>query len=107
LTAQQILYPSFAHEANYFSENQQRGEMGDVIVVPDWTDANDWAAVCDPRLAPAIILGERFGLMPELFIADNPFTGALFTNDEVRMKVRHWLAVFAADYRPMYKSNVA
>jgi hypothetical protein len=107
LTAQQILYPSFAHEANYFSENQQRGEMGDVIVVPDWTDANDWAAVCDPRLAPAIILGERFGLMPELFIADNPFTGALFTNDEVRMKVRHWLAVFAADYRPMYKANVA
>lgn len=107
LTAQQILYPSFAHEANYFSENQQRGEMGDVIVVPDWTDANNWAAVADPRLAPAIIVAERFGLMPELFIANNELNGALFTNDEIRMKARLFTAVLVADYRPMYKENVA
>jgi hypothetical protein len=81
--------------------------MGDVITCPEMSDANDWAAVADPRLAPGIIIGERFGLLPEIIIADGAQNGALFTNDEIRMKARHWLAVFVADYRPLYKSNVA
>jgi hypothetical protein len=107
LTGMQILYPSFAHEANIFSENMQKGQMGDVITVPEFTDANDWAAVADPRLAPGIILGERFGLLPEIIIADGETNGALFSNDEIRMKVRHWVSVFVADHRPLFKSNVA
>lgn len=107
LTAMQILYPSMERSASIFSENMQRGEWGDVITCPEFTDASDWAAVADPRLAPAIIIGERFGLQPEIFIADNATSGALFTNDEIRMKVRHWVSVFVADYRPLYKANVA
>ncbi|HZW03416.1 MAG TPA: hypothetical protein VFF68_05795 [Anaerolineaceae bacterium] len=107
LAAMQVLYPSFAHEANIFSENLQRGEMGDVITCPEFTDPNDWAAAADPRLAPGIIVGERFGLLPEIIIADNETGGALFTNDEIRMKVRHWVSVFVADHRPLYKANVA
>ena len=107
LTAMRILYPTFEREASIFSENMQRGEMGDVITCPEFTDANDWAAAADPRLAPAIILGERFGLLPEIFIADNALSGALFTNDQVRIKVRHWVSVFVADHRPLYKANVA
>ena len=107
LTGMQILYPSFAHEANLFSENMQKGQMGDVITVPEFSDANDWAAVADPRLAPGIILGERFGVLPEIIIADGETNGALFTNDEIRMKVRHWVSVFVADHRPLFKANVA
>jgi hypothetical protein len=107
LTGTQILYPSFAHEANIFSENMQKGQMGDVITVPEFSDASDWAAVADPRLAPGIILGERFGLLPEIIIADGETNGALFTNDEIRMKVRHWVSVFVADHRPLFKANVA
>lgn len=107
LAGMQILYPNWERQAQIFAENMQRGELGDVITVPEFTDANNWAAVADPRLAPAIILGERFGLMPEIFIADNERGGALFTNDELRMKVRHWVSVFVADYRPLYKANVA
>ncbi|MEA4907164.1 MAG: hypothetical protein VB089_06085 [Anaerolineaceae bacterium] len=107
LTAQRILYPSYEREANIHSENMQRGEMGDVITVPDFSDAADWAAVADPGLAPAIILAERFGVLPEIFIADSERGGALFTNDEIRMKVRHWVSVFVADYRPLFKANVA
>lgn len=106
LTGMQILYPSFAHEANFFSENMERGQQGDVITVPEFSDANDWAAAADPRLAPAIILGERFGLLPEIITAGGPTDGALFTNDEVRIKARHWVAVLLADYRPLYKSAV-
>ena len=64
------------------------------------------AAAADPTIAPAIYIGERFGLMPEIYIADNQLTGALFTNDEIRVKARHFLNVMVADYRPLYKSNV-
>lgn len=107
LTAQRILYPTFAWEAEYTSENMQRGHFGDVITCPEFSDPSDWAAAADPALAPAIYVGERFGLMPEIYIADNQLTGALFTHDEVRIKARHFLSVFVADYRPLYKSNVA
>ena len=107
LTGMNILYPSFAHESSIFSENMQKGQMGDVITCPEFSDTNDWAALADPRLAPGIILGERFGVLPEIIIADGETNGALFTNDEIRMKVRHWVSVFVADYRPLYKANVA
>jgi hypothetical protein len=106
LTGQRILYPSWEREANIVSDNLQKGAMGDVITCPEFADANDWAAAADPRLAPGIILAERFGIQPEIVIADQQASGALFTNDEIRMKVRQWVSVFVADYRPLFKSNV-
>ncbi len=106
LTAQRVLYPSLAYEADITSENLQRGQFGDVITCPEFTDNNNWAAVADPTIAPAIYIGERFGLMPEIYIADNQVSGALFTNDEIRVKARHFLNVMVADYRPLFKSNV-
>ena len=107
LTGWQIIYPSLSHETNIFSDNMQRGEQGDVITCPEFGDANHWAALADPLLAPAIIIGERFGVLPEIILSDSPTSGALFTNDEMRMKVRHWVSVFVADHRPLYKSNPA
>ncbi len=107
LAAKQILYPSLERAANIFSDNLQRGEPGDVVTVPDWTDATDWAAACDPRIAPAIYVGERFGILPEVFIAGDELSPAVFTNDEHRLKVRHFLAVWVNDFRPLHKSNVA
>jgi hypothetical protein len=107
LTGMKILYPSLENAANIYSENQQRGQPGDVITVPEWTDATDWAAVCDPLIAPAIYVGERFGIMPEIFIAGDSLSPAVFMNDEHRLKVRHFLAVWVNDFRPLHKSNVA
>ena len=52
-------------------------------------------------------VGERFGLMPEIFIASDQQSPAVFMNDEHRIKVRHFLAVWVNDYRPLYKANVA
>jgi hypothetical protein len=106
LTGKQILYPSWERQANITAENQQLGQPGDVVVVPEWTDANDWAAACDPALAPAIFIGERFGLMPQIFIAGDDGSPAVFTNDESRLKVRHFLAVWVNDFRPLHKENV-
>ncbi len=107
LTGMQILYPNMEHTANIFSENMQRGEYGDVITVPEFSDSNDWAAAADPRLAPGIIVGERFGLAPEIFIAGDETNPAMFMNDELRLKVRHYVSIFVADHRPLYKANVA
>ena len=107
LAAMKIIYPTLENAAQIYSENQQRGQPGDVITVPEWTDATDFAAVVDPRIVPGIFIGERFGLAPEIFIANNELSPAVFMNDEHRLKVRHFLSVWVNDYRPLHKSNVA
>jgi len=87
----------------------------DVVVVPEWTDSNNWAAVADPARYPAIYLIYLRGLRtPEIFEASDENSGAMFTNDSLRFKVR--LMTFrdsstydcapVADWRPCYKSNV-
>ncbi len=105
LTAKKIFNPSWENAANIHSENQQQMSNA-VVTVPEWTDANDWAAACDPAVAPAIFVGERFGLRPEIFIAGDELSPAVFMNDEHRLKVRHYLAVWVNDFRPLHKSNV-
>jgi hypothetical protein len=77
------------------------------VTVPEWTDATDWAAVADPNVAPSIILGERFGVLPEIVIAGNESDPAVFMNDEHRLKVRQFLAICVGDFRPLSKNNVA
>ena len=105
-TAWQMLKGDFVRESNYVYDNILKGSAVP-ITVPEWTDATDWAAVCDPAVAPAIYVGERFGLMPEIFIAGDELSPAVFTNDEHRLKVRHYLAVWVNDFRPVHKSNLA
>jgi len=78
-----------------------------VVTVPHWTDANNWAAVADPKECPGVCIGYRYGRAPELFVADSPLVGSMFTNDELRIKARFLLAVGVADYRPLAKNNVA
>jgi len=85
------------------------------MVVPEWTDTDNWALVADPAQFPAIYLiwlrGRR---TPELFSAEDERSGAMFTNDELRYKVRMFGQRFSAtydcapvgDFRPLHKSNV-
>ncbi len=104
-TAWQMLKGEFVREATYVYDNVLKGSAVP-ITVPEWTDATDWAAVCDPAIAPAIYIGDRFGIMPEIYIAGDELSPAVFTNDEHRLKVRHFLAVWVNDFRPLHKSNV-
>ncbi len=83
------------------------GGQVEVVTVPDWTDATDWVAAVDPSIAPAIILGERFGLKPNIYTAGNDTDPAVFMNDETRIKVRMFLAALVQDFRPLHKENVA
>lgn len=105
-TAWQMLKGEFVREADYVYDNVLKGSAVP-ITVPEWTDAADWAAVCDPAVAPAIFVGERFGIMPEIYVAGDELSPAVFMNDEHRLKVRHFLAVWVNDFRPLHKSNVA
>lgn len=106
LAAKKILYGEWVNAANIHADNLQRQMEGDVIVVPDWEDQNNWAAAADPRLIPGIVVGERFGLMPEIFVAGDELSPAVFMNDEHRIKVRHYLAVLVQDFRALHKNNV-
>jgi hypothetical protein len=83
-----------------------------VIVVPPWTDANDWALM---SALPAIhLIYPRGQRAPQIFTADSETQGAMFTNDELRFKARLMTYRFSAtydcapvsDFRPLHKSNV-
>jgi hypothetical protein len=103
--------PGFAN----LTENQYKGTF-EVIEVPNWTDTNNWAAVAKPMgMSPIHLVWLRGRRTPELFTADAEENGAMFTNDEIRYKVRQFGAEFSAtyacapvaDWRSLHKSNVA
>ena len=83
-----------------------RRNSSSVITVPEWTDADDWAAAADPSELEGVCIGYRFGRAPEIFVADSDMAGAMFTNDEMRIKVRFVYAVGIGNYRALYKNNV-
>ncbi len=77
------------------------------LVCPEFTDATDWAAVADPDLLPGVMLGEIFGLIPKIVIANGDTNPAMFANDEIRYKLRHFLTVGVSNFRALHKNNVA
>jgi len=97
---------------NVFSEGETadlrlRSARERVVVVDLWSDANDWAAVADPRLYPSIGLGYRYGRAPEIYSVSSPTAGLMFSNDVMPIKVRFFFAVGPVDYRGLYKANVS
>jgi hypothetical protein len=88
-------------------DERMRSARSRVIVVPLWTDTNNWAAVADPRLYPSIGLGYRYGSTPEIFSVASPTAGLMFTNDTLPVKVRYFYATGPVDYRGLYKENVS
>ncbi len=80
----------------------------EVVVVPPWADVNNWALATDPNAAEHVVLGWLQGKRePEIFTAAGETAGSMFTNDEMRIKVRFFLCCGVADYRGLYKANVA
>lgn len=62
----------------------------EVIVVPYWTDANDWCTVADKNKFPVLEIGFLNGQEdPELFVQDMPNVGSMFSNDKLTYKIRH------------------
>ncbi len=83
------------------------------LVVPDWTDANDWAYIVDPDVYPVIQIsyaqspGGGMHPAPELYSVTSEEQGLIFTNDVMPIKVRDWFAVNVNGPRGIGKRNVA
>ena len=100
----------------YTPEAQSRGFADPrpiPLVVPDWTDAGDWAYIVDPALFPVIQMsysqapGGRQHPIPELFAVVSETSGLMFSNDVLPIKVRDEFAVGVNGPRGIGKRNVA
>jgi hypothetical protein len=79
-----------------------------VHVVPHWTDANNWYATADKADVPLIEIGFLGGQEePEIFIQDNPSQGSLFSNDQIKYKIRHVYGGAVMDFRGLQGNLVA
>ncbi|MEW8494243.1 MAG: hypothetical protein AB2604_10595 [Candidatus Thiodiazotropha taylori] len=77
-----------------------------VHVVPHWTDPNNWFGTADKRDTPLIELGFYGGREePEIFIQDNPSQGSLFSNDQIKYKMRHIYNGAVMNFRP-FQGNI-
>ncbi len=81
--------------------------------MPEWTDANNWACIVDPRLHPVIHMayaGNPAGgthPLPEIFEVRSETSGLMFTNDTLPVKVRDWWSYGVGAYVGVGKANVA
>lgn len=80
----------------------------ELIVVPYWTDANNWFFSAAPEDIPGIEIGFLDGKEePELFVQDLPNAGSMFNNDKLTYKLRHIYGGAVTDVRAFDGSIVA
>jgi hypothetical protein len=115
-TALSILGYGEGMPTTYTPEAQDRGFADPrpiPLVVPDWTDATDWAYIVDPAVYPVIQMsysqapGGRRHPIPELFAVVSETSGLMFTNDTLPIKVRDEFALGVNGHRGIGKRNVA
>lgn len=107
-------YPATPNnDVNPYAQDRPGDPRPVPILVPEWTDATDWAYIVDPRIAPVICMayGDNPGgtthPAPQLYSVTDPTSGLLFTNDTLPIKVRDMFAVGVATYRGIGKRVAA
>lgn len=76
------------------------------ILVPYYTDANDWFLIADPADAPTIEVGFYQGREePELFTQSDPNAGSVFNSDTFTWKIRHIYSGTVLDHVGMYRGQ--
>lgn len=101
-----------AQVVNPYGESRLGDPRPVPVPVPDWTDANDWAYIVDPRLHPVIHMayanapqgGEH--AMPEIFEVTSETSGLMFSNDTMPVKIRDWWSYGVSTYVGIGKNNV-
>lgn len=86
--------------------NMYQGRL-QVIVVDEFTDANNWFLFADPQETPMLEVGFFGGREePELFVQDDERSGSRFTADKVTYKIRHFWGIAVLDHRGTYRQVV-
>ena len=102
-----------AQTVNPYGESRLGDPRPIPIVVPEWTDATDWAQIVDPRLHPVIQMAyasaPQGGLhaLPEIYEVRSETAGLMFSNDTLPIKIRDWWAYGVATHVGVGKNNVA
>lgn len=104
-TGWQVLSSNVEPATNVFYTNVRESDVKNVITCPEFTSATMWHAIVDPAVYPSLGVGYRYGRRPELFVSDQPEVGSMFTNDELRIKVRWFVGVGVIDWRGVYRGN--
>jgi hypothetical protein len=86
-----------------FGANNER-----IVVPPVLSDVTDWGVLCDQAEGDIIEVGFLNDQEePELFTADVPTVGQMFTADKLQYKIRHEYGGAVVDFRTAVKSVVA
>jgi len=115
LTLRHLVIPAELEETafNLFVRNTNNDETfvqsrkPTVHVVDYWTDVSNWYATTDNAQCPLIELGFYGSETPDLFVQDLPTQGSLFTNDQIKYKIRHIYGGAVRDFRGFYGAIVA
>jgi len=100
-------YDMFRRDTNLDASFTQTSKPT-VHVVDHWTDTNNWFGACDNSQCPLIEVGFYGGREdPELFVQDLPTQGSLFSNDQIKYKIRHIYGGVVRDFRGWYGAIVA
>lgn len=102
-TALQVLGSEVEPAASTFYKNVRYGSAN-VRVCPQFTDANDWVALADPKVVQSVAVGYRFGSVPEIITDGN--SSRLFENDVLGLKARYFFTVGAFGRNGVIKANV-
>lgn len=103
-----------AQTPNIYAESRPNDPRPVPIVVPEWTDTNDWAALADPMHAPVLhfayanLQSGGTHQAPEIFTPgpNSQAHGLMFTNDLLPIKIRDWWGVGVGTYFGVLKRNV-
>ena len=77
-----------------------------IFVNPLLTDVDDWFVGTWPDQGPAIEVGFLDGYdIPQIFLANLPTQGTMFTNDQLQFKMKFVFAGNIVDFRPVYSGK--
>jgi hypothetical protein len=88
-------------------DNQYSAWKLEVIRAAYWTDANNWATIADPSALTGIQVAFLDGNEEPEILQEVANTGSEFTNDQIRLKVRHIYGGAVTDFRPFVGAVVA
>jgi len=92
--------------AQYGHEVNIHANTFETIVVPTFTDANNWYLVADPRRTDTIEVGFLEGRQEPAIATEHPQAGSSFTADKLTYKVELIFGVCVLDHRAFWGAIV-